>query len=154
MALVVDGIRSPEDLEAFLRIGKAIPIFSHHASFLGRCLLALSFLWPAGLLQKVFEEFAILVEVFDGVGVVGSWAIHEFVEVVRQGLLGLLARAVSCGDQRGVVRSAPILFVLLAPLCGGALVLVRALCLAFVPASVEDRSDRLLVEGVVSGDLE
>ena len=69
-------------------------------------------------------------------------------------MLGLLARAISHGDQRGVVRSALILFVLLAPLCGGALVLVRALGLAFVPASVKDRSDCLLAKGVVSGDVE
>ena len=90
---------------------------------------------------------------FDGVGVVGAWVIHEFVEVVRQSLLGLLTHAISHGDQRGVVRSTPILFVLLAPLCGGALVLVHALGLAFVPASVEDRSDCLLTEDVVSGDV-
>ena len=45
-------------------------------------------------------------------------------------------------------------FVLLAPLCGGALVLVLALGLAFVPAPVENRSDRLLAGGVVSGDIE
>ena len=43
-------------------------------------------------------------------------------EVVRQPLLGLLARVISRGDHRGVVRSVPILFVLLAPLCGGALI--------------------------------
>ena len=83
-----------------------------------------------------------------------TWAIHEFVEVVRQALLGPLAREVSCGDQHGVVRSVLVLFVLLAPLCGGALVLVRALGLAFVSASVEDCSDRLLAGGVVHGDVE
>ena len=60
----------------------------------------------------------------------------------------------SRGDQRGVVRSAPILFVLLAPLCGGALVLLLALGLAFVLTSVEDRSDHLLTRGVVGGDVE
>ena len=32
--------------------------------------------------------------------------------------------------------------------------MVHALGLAFVPASVEDRSDRLLAGGVVSGDVE
>ena len=32
--------------------------------------------------------------------------------------------------------------------------MVRALGLAFVPASVEDRSDRLLARGMVSGDVE
>ena len=90
----------------------------------------------------MFEELA--VQVFDGVGVVGAWAIHELVEVVRQALLGLFAHAISCGDQRGVGRSALILVVLLAPLCGEALILVLALGLAFVPASVKDRSDCLL----------
>ena len=102
----------------------------------------------------MFEKLAVLVEVFDGVGMVGAWAIHELVEVVRKALLGLLAHAISCGDQCSLVRSAPILFVLLAPLCGGALVLVRALGLAFVSASAEDRSDRLLAGGMVSGDIE
>lgn len=102
----------------------------------------------------MFEELTVLVEVFDGVGVVGAWAIHELVEVVRQALLGLHARVISYGDQCGVVRSAPILFVLLTPLCGGAVVLVPVLGLAFVPASVEDRSDYLLTGGVVSGDVE
>ena len=46
----------------------------------------------------MFEELAVLVDVFDRVGMVGARAIHEFVEVVRQALLGLLARAVSCSD--------------------------------------------------------
>jgi hypothetical protein len=101
----------------------------------------------------MFEELTVLVEVFDGVGVVGAWAIHELVEVVKQALLGLLAHPISCGDQRGVGRSAPILFVLLAHLHGGALVLVLTLVLAFVPASIEDRSDRL-ARGVVHGNIE
>ena len=74
--------------------------------------------------------------------------------MVRQSLLGLLARAISHDDQRGVVQLVPILFVLLAPLCGGALVLVHALGLAFVLAFVEDRSDRLLAGGMVSGNVE
>ena len=102
----------------------------------------------------MLEELAFLVEVLDGVGVVGARAIHELVEMVRQALLGLLACAVSCSNQRGVVRSMPVLFVLLAPLCGGALVLVHALGLAFVPAPIEDRSDRFLTGGVVCGDVE
>ena len=91
---------------------------------------------------------------FDGVGVVGAWAIHELVEVVGQALLGLLAHVISYGDQRGVVRPASILLVLLGPLSGGAFVWIRALGLAFVPASTEDRSDRLLARGVVGGDVE
>ena len=85
---------------------------------------------------------------------VGARTIHELVEVVRQSLLGLVACAIRRGDQHGVVQSAPILFVLLAPLCGGALVLVRALGLVFVSASIKDRSDCFLAGGVVSGDVE
>ena len=101
LALGVDGIRSPEDHEAFLEIRKAIPILAYHVSFLGRCLLALSFFRSTGLSQKALEEFAVLVEVLDGVGVVGAWTVHEFVEVVRQSLLGLLGRAICRGDQQG-----------------------------------------------------
>ena len=89
-----------------------------------------------------------------GVSVVGAWALHELVKVVRLALLGLLARAISHGDQCGVGRSAPIILVLFAPLCGGALVLVLTLGLAFGPASTKDRSDRLLTGGVVCGDVE
>ena len=64
----------------------------------------------------MFKELIVLVEVFDGVGVVGARTIYELVEVVRQALLGLLARVISRGDQSGVGRPAPILLVLLAPL--------------------------------------
>ena len=85
---------------------------------------------------------------------VGARALHELIEVVQKALLGLLASVTSSGDQRGVGRSATIFFVLFAPLRGGALVLILALGLAFVPASVEDRSDHLLAEGVVRGDIE
>ena len=49
LALGVDGIGSPEEHEAFLRIGKAIPILARHTSFLGRYLFALSFFRSAGL---------------------------------------------------------------------------------------------------------
>ena len=72
-----------KDHEAFLGVGKAIIILAYHASFLGCCLFVVSLLWPAGLSEKTFEELIVLVEVFDEVGVVGSWTIHEFVEVVR-----------------------------------------------------------------------
>ena len=99
LALGVDGIGSPKDYEAFLRVGKAIIILACRASFLGHCLLALSFLWPADLPQKALEEFTILVEVLDGVGMVGAWALHELVEVVGLALLGLLAHTISYGDQ-------------------------------------------------------
>ena len=79
---------------------------------------------------------------------------HELVEVVRLALLGLLARAIGHGDQCGVGQSALILLVLFAPLRGGALVLVLVLGLALVPATIEDRSDYLLAEGMVCGDVE
>ena len=154
LALGVDSIGSPEDHDAFLGVGKAVPILARRASFLGCCLLALSFFRLSGLSQEALEELAVLVEVLDGVGVVGAWAIHELVEVVGLALLGLLARAISSGDQCGVGRSAPIFLVLFAPLRGGALILILVLGLALVLASVKDRSDRLLAGCVVCGDVE
>ena len=87
-------------------------------------------------------------------GVVDARALHELIEVVQKALLGLLVHVVSRGDQHRVGRSTTIFFVLFAPLCGGVLVLVYALGLAFVLASVEDRSDCLLVGGMVCGDIE
>ena len=102
----------------------------------------------------MLEELAVLVEVLDRVSMVGVGAIHELVEVVRQALLGLLGRAISYDNQRGVGWSSPILFVLLAPLSGGALVLVLMLGLALVLATTKDCSDRLLAGGVVHGDVE
>ena len=48
----------------------------------------------------------------------------------------------------------PILLVLLAPLCGGALVLVIALGLAPVSTTTEDCPDRVLTGGMVRGDVE
>ena len=73
---------------------------------------------------------------FDGVGMVGTWALHELVEVARKVLLGLLARVISHGDQHGVDRSAVIFSVLFPLLRGGALVLILVLGLAFSLASV------------------
>ena len=99
LALGVDGVGSPKDHEAFLRVGEAVIILAHHASFLGCCLLALSFLWLASLSKKALEELTVLVEVLDRVGVVGTWTLHELVEVVRLALLGLPAHTIGYGDQ-------------------------------------------------------
>ena len=60
----------------------------------------------------MLEELAVLVEVFYGVVVVGARALHELVEVGQKVLLGMFAHVISCGDQRGVGRSAVIFFVL------------------------------------------
>ena len=84
----------------------------------------------------------------DGVGVVGAWTLHELVKVVRLALLGLLAYSVSHSDQSWVGRSIPVLLILLALLCGGALALVLMLDLAPVPTTAEDRPD-LVVHGDV-----
>jgi len=77
--------------------------------------------------------------VFDGVGMVGAWALHELMEVAWKVLLGLLARVISHGDQRRVGRSAAIFSILFPLLRGGALVLILALGLAFALASVGAR---------------
>ena len=90
-------------------------------------------------MQKALEEFAVLVEVFDGVGVVGARALHELIEVARKVLPGLLARVISRGDQREVGRSAAIFSILFPLLCGGALVLILVLGLAFASAFVGAR---------------
>ena len=57
-------------------------------------------------------------------------------------MLGLCARMISHGDQRGVGRSATIFFVLFAPLRVGALVLILALGLTFTSASIEALRER------------
>ena len=75
----------------------------------------------------------------DGIVVVGAWALHELMKVARRVLLGLSARVIRRGDQRGVGQSATILSVLFSPLCGGALVLILALGLTFVVASIGAR---------------
>ena len=76
---------------------------------------------------------------------VGARALHELVKVAHRVLLGLSARVIYRGGQRGVGRSAAILSVLLSPLCGGALVLILALGLTFVVALVEARQKRCLL---------
>ena len=70
---------------------------------------------------------------------VGARALHELVEVAQGILLGLCAHMISRGDQRGVGRSAAILYVLFFPLHGGAFIQILALGLTFVAASVEAR---------------
>ena len=75
----------------------------------------------------------------DGIVVVGARALHELMKVARRVLLGLNARVICRGGQRGVGRSTVILSVLLSPLCGGALVLILVLGLTFAVASVEAR---------------
>jgi len=145
LALGVDGIRSPKDHEAFLGVGEAIIIPTRRASFLGCCLLALSFLW--------LEELIVLIEVLDRVGVVGARTLHELVEVVGLALLGLLARTIGCSDQGWVGRPALILLALLPLLCRGALALVLTLGLAPVPTTAEDRPNCLLTGEVVRGHV-
>ena len=82
---------------------------------------------------------------------VGAWALHELIEVVRKALLGLLARVINRGDQRGVGRSTVIFSVLFPPLRGGALVLILALGLAFASASVRAWWERRLLEVLDKG---
>jgi len=66
-------------------------ILARCAPFFDRCFLAFFSLWPVSLPQQALEELAILVEVFDGVVVVGAWVLHELMEVARRVLLGLRA---------------------------------------------------------------
>ena len=99
LALGVDGVGSPKDHEAFLEVGEAVFILARRASFLGCLLLAYPFLWLGGLPQEALEVLVVLVEMFDGIGMVGAWTLHELVEVVGLALLGLFAHAINSGDQ-------------------------------------------------------
>ena len=110
LAFGPDGIRPTEDHDALLRFREAISVLAYRASFLGCRLFAVSLLWPTGLSEEMFEELTVLVEVFNGIGVVGAWTLHELVKVVGLALLGLLARLVGHNDQSWVGRSTPILF--------------------------------------------
>ena len=67
-------------------------------------------------------------------------------EVARRVLLGLRARMISRGDQRGVGWSAAILSVLFPPLHGGVLILILAIGLALALASVGARREWRLLE--------
>ena len=58
-----------------------VRILARYTPFLGRCLFAFFFLWPASLPQKALEELTVHVEVFYGVVMVGAWALHELMEV-------------------------------------------------------------------------
>ena len=82
---------------------------------------------------------------------VGARALHELMKATRKVLLGLLARMISHGDQRGVGRLATIFLVLFAPLRGGALVLILALGLAFVPTSIEALQERCFLDVSTKG---
>ena len=86
------------------------PKIMRHSSGLGKSssslppmppfLAASSLPFPSfGLPQKALEELVVLVDVLDGVGMVGAWTLHELVEVVGLALLGLLSRAIGHGDQ-------------------------------------------------------
>jgi len=145
LAFCPDGIGPTEDHDALLRFKETIPVLACRATPLGCRLLAVSLLWPTGLSEETFEELALLVEVFDGVGVIEAQTIHEFVEVAWRVLLGLSARVICRGGQCRVGWSAEILSVLLSPLCGGAFILILALGLAFVVAPIKARHKRHLL---------
>ena len=93
----------------------------------------------------MLEELAVLIEMVDGIVVVGAWALHELMKVARRVLLGLCARVIGRGDRREVSRLAAILSVLFSPLRGGVLVLILAPGLTFVAAPVEARWKRHLL---------
>ena len=70
------------------------------------------FPWPTSLPQQALEELAVLVEMVDGIVVVGARALHELVKVAWRVLLGLSACVIRHGDQRRVGRSTVILSIL------------------------------------------
>ena len=82
---------------------------------------------------------------------VGAWALHEPMEVARRVLLGLCARVISRGDQRGVGRSAAILSILFPLLRGGTLNLILALGLTLALAFIGAWRERCLLEVLDKG---
>ena len=79
-------------------------------------LFTFFFPWPASLPQQALEELAVLVEMVDGIVVVGAWALHELMKVARRVLLGLSAHVICRGGQRGIGRLMVILSIHF-PLC-------------------------------------
>ena len=61
--------------------------------------------------QQALEELVVLVEMFDGIVMVGARALHELVKVAWRVLLGLCARMIGRGNRRKVSRLAAILSV-------------------------------------------
>jgi len=98
--------------QASSRIASVVWILARCAPTFGCYFLAFFFPWPASLPQQALEELAVLVEVLDGVVVVGAWALHEIVEVAQRVLLGLRARVIGHSDRREVSRLAAIVSVL------------------------------------------
>ena len=72
LAFSLDGVGPTEDHDALLRFRETVPILAYHATPLDYQLLAVSLLWHAGLSEETFEELALLVEVFDRVGMIGG----------------------------------------------------------------------------------
>ena len=99
----------------------------------------------------MLEEVAVLVEVFNGVVMIGARALHELMEMDQRVLLGMRACVISRGDQCGVGRSAAIFSLLFPLLCGGTLILILALGLAFALASVGVRREQRLLEVLDKG---
>ena len=120
-------------------------ILARCAPFFYCCFFAFFIPWLANLPQQALQELAVLVEMVDGIVVVGAQALHELVKVVRRVLLGRSVRIICRGGQRGVGRLAAILYVLFPPLRGGALVLILAPGLTFVAAPIEARRKRRLL---------
>ena len=86
-----------------------------------------------------------------GEGMVWAWPFKQLLEELHDTFYGLLTSlAVGDGHERALV---PLLALLLAGAVGGAFTgILDLICLALEP--VEDHPDRLLAQGMASGDVE
>jgi hypothetical protein len=117
---------------------------------LGRLLVAVLALAPAGLTYYPLEEFTILELVLDGVTMVVARLLQELLEMVILAL-SLTCLAGRC-DRIGLgVTSAPPHLLLLR--CGGTLILLRLLGLSHGLAIREDCPNHLIAGGMVRGDI-
>jgi hypothetical protein len=65
-------LRTSKDHEAAVQFGEGVPVLGQCSLLLGRLLVVVPTLAPAGLTRHPLEELAILELVLDGVAVVGA----------------------------------------------------------------------------------
>jgi hypothetical protein len=150
LALDAVVLRASKDHKAALWVREGVPVLGPRSLLLGR-FVAVPGIAPTGLIQHPLEDLAILELVLDGEAVVGAWLLQELLEMVVVALS--LACSVGRCDRIGAgATSVPPPLLLLH--YGGTLILLCRLGLSHGPAISEDRPDRLLVGGVVHGNVQ
>jgi hypothetical protein len=82
LALGAVVLRTSKDHVAVVRVGEGVPVLGRRSLDLGRLLVTVSALAPAGLTQHPLEELAILELVLDGVAVIGTRLLQDLLKMV------------------------------------------------------------------------